>query len=165
MGLIVLWKDLKSYHGGLRPKSYGFLLSAQKKTPLEKLMGTPDFPAPSVLLRIHVHSSSLSSPRPAGAPMLSNGSLFYWWFEFNSQYFPPVIAAKWLWVTVHRDASYPLHSGVHQKGRIQFGAAFSCVLAATEGRTCVFVPATMDRLSKNERHGLLNYLFQTQNKV
>lgn len=69
MGLIVLWKDLKSYHGGLRPKSYGSLLSAQKKTPLEKLMGTPDFPAPSVLLRIHVHSSSLSSPRPAGATL------------------------------------------------------------------------------------------------
>lgn len=103
----------------------------KKKTPLERLMGIANFILPLVLFRIHVRSFLHAHTHThihlflllccSYTPMLSSGSLFYLWLEFNSPFFfflffpHPSIAVKWPWVTVHHQGSYPLYFCVHQK--------------------------------------------------
>lgn len=67
----------------------------EEKITLEQLMAIANFIQPLVLFRIHMHSSSLSHTHIhlflvlccSHTPMLSSGSLFYLWLEFNSTFF------------------------------------------------------------------------------
>lgn len=148
-------------------------------------MGIANFILPLVLFRIHVRSFLHAHTHThihlflllccSYTPMLSSGSLFYLWLEFNSPFFfflffptlPLLWSGRGLRSTIKAHTHFIFVS--IKKRTDKSRAAFSRAVAEIDGEdlgVCFCFPRHGQIVWKwkTQLH-LLNYLFWTQNKV